>query len=134
MGAKAGVVSVFDLDTTQVPWVTWGAEGSEAPQAGLAAEVPFGLRFDESRQGIAAWATYIASCRRGNRAVPGVGEPAIVRAWIATEEVEMLYAGFATADELAELLNPSELVVQYCLRDQGVLDCVLTFVGAEHVS
>ena len=49
MGARAGVVSIFDLDIARVPWVTWGAEGPETPQAGLAAEVPFGLRFDESR-------------------------------------------------------------------------------------
>ena len=57
-----------------------------------------------------------------------------MRGWIATEEIEMVYAGFATADELAELVNPTELVVQYCLRDQGVLDRVLAFVEAEPVS
>ena len=46
----------------------------------------------------------------------------------------MVYAGFATAEELAELMSPTELVVQYCLRDQGALDRVLTFVEAEHLS
>ncbi len=67
-------------------------------------------------------------------AVPGLGEPAVVRAWIATEEVEMLYAGFATPEDLAELLDPTALVVQYCLHDQAALDRILTFVESEHVS
>ena len=131
-GAPQGVVSVFELDEAQLPWAVWGADAPELP-AGTH-DGPFGLRFDATAQGIAAWASYIVACRKGNVAVPGLGEPVVVRAWIATEEVEMLYAGFATADDLAELLDPTALVVQYCLRDQAVLDCVLSFVEAEHVS
>lgn len=131
-GAPQGVVSVFELDEAQLPWAVWGAAAPELP-AGTH-DSPFGLRFDATPQGIAAWASYIVACRKGNVAVPGLGEPAVVRAWIATEEVEMLYAGFATPEDLAELLDPTALVVQYCLRDQAVLDRILTFVESEPVS
>ena len=131
-GAPQGVVSVFELDEAQLPWAVWGAAAPELP-AGTH-DSPFGLRFDATPQGIAAWASYIVACRKGNVAVPGLGEPAVVRAWIATEEVEMLYAGFATPEDLAELLDPTALVVQYCLRDQTVLDRILTFVESEPVS
>ena len=130
-GAPQGVVSVFELDEAQLPWAVWGADAPELP-AGTH-DSPFGLRFDATPQGIAAWASYIVACRKGNVAVPGLGEPAIVRAWIATEEVEMLYAGFATPEDLAELLDPHDLVVQYCLRNQALLDCALAFVGTELV-
>ena len=130
-GAPQGVVSVFELDEAQLPWAVWGADAPELPAN--THDSPFGLRFDATPQGIAAWASYIVACRKGNVAVPGLGEPAIVRAWIATEEVEMLYAGFATPEDLAELLDPHDLVVQYCLRNQALLDCALAFVGTELV-
>ena len=130
-GAPTGVVSVFELDTAGLPWVLWG---SEAPEPSADLHEPFGLRFDATPAGIAAWANYIAACRKGTTTAPGVGEPAVVRAWIATEELEMVYAGFATAEELAELVDPSELIVQYCLRDQDVLDRTLTFMEEEHIS
>ena len=124
-------MSVFELDEAQLPWAVWGADAPELP-AGTH-DSPFGLRFDATPQGIVAWASYIVACRKGNVAVPGLGEPAVVRAWIATEEVEMLYAGFATPEDLAELLDPHDLVVQYCLRNQALLDCALAFVGTELV-
>lgn len=66
--------------------------------------------------------------------VESLGDPVIVRGWIATEEIEMLYAGFATAEEIAELLDPAKLLVQYCLRDQELIDRALSFVRAEVIT
>ncbi len=122
-------VSVYDLHESCVPWVTWGEriEPAEEPHA---AE-PFGLCFDETSQGLAAWATYIAACRQGKTEVPGVGKPAIVRAWLATMEIEMACSGFMTTAESAQLVDPAELIVQYCILDQDVLDKQLRFVGTQ---
>lgn len=61
-----------------------------------------------------------------------LGEVA-VRAWIATEEVELACAGMVDARELACLLDPDELVVQYCLLDQRLIDHALGFVASERV-
>ena len=71
-------------------------------------EGPFGLCFDTSAAGIAAWAEYVKACRSGKTVVPGLGEPAVVRAWIATEELEMVCAGLVPADALAVFVDPSE--------------------------
>lgn len=38
---------------------------------------------------------------------------------------------FATAEEVAQILVPAKLTVQFCLRDQGLIDRALTFVGGE---
>jgi hypothetical protein len=56
-----------------------------------------------------------------------------VRAWIATEEIEMVCAGFISSDELAEALEPSELITQYCFADQDLMDCRLAFVESFEV-
>lgn len=56
-----------------------------------------------------------------------------MRAWIATEEVELVCSGLAEVADVADYLDPTELVVQYCLRDQAVADARLTFVEAEVV-
>lgn len=132
-GLDVGVVSIYELDEGCVDWVTWGAELS------LPTDMPteparYGLRFEESAAGVVAWAKYIKDCRVGRTALPGLGDPAIVRAWIATEEVEMVCADFAPAEALAEFVDPSELVVQYCLLDQDLIDGSLAFVGTESVS
>ena len=131
LGARDGVVSVFEFDEGCVPWACWGACGLSlrTPDGG----VPFGLCFDEDREGIAAWVSYIRACRRGQTGVGDLGAPAVVRAWIATEEVEMVCAGFATAEDLAEFIDPRQLVTQFCFADQGVIDGHLSFVGAENV-
>ena len=127
LGKCAGVVSVFEFDEGCVPWACWGARGPSlrTPDG----DVPFGLCFDEGREGIAAWVSYIRACRRGQ-----TGDPAVVRAWIATEEVEMACAGFATAEDLVEFIDPRQLVTQFCFADQGIIDGHLSFVGAENVS
>lgn len=127
-GAAAGVVSVFELDEASVPWVSIGAGAIPASIEG-----PFGLRFDADAAGLVAWISYIKACRRGKTAVGNLGEPAIVRAWIATEEVEMVCSGLATADDLVPYLDVSELLVQYCLRDQAFVDEHLSFAEAEIV-
>lgn len=129
MGSPAGIVSVFEFDETFVPWATWGREAPTLPDKARGPH--FGLRFEKSRDGIIAWANYIVACRQGLTELAGLGDPVIVRGWIATEEIEMLYAGFATAEEIAELLDPAKLLVQYCLRDQQLIDQALTFVRAE---
>jgi hypothetical protein len=51
--------------------------------------------------------------------------------WIATEEVELVSSGLLSADEVAGYIDPSELIVQYCLTDQRVVDSSLHFVAAE---
>lgn len=62
---------------------------------------------------------------RREHAVEGMGEPAVVRAWIANEIVEMACTGVVPADELVEFIDPAELVVQYCFRSQTFLDAYL---------
>ena len=94
---------------------------------------PFGLCFEEAPAGIAAWARYIKACRAGATAAGELGNPAVVRAWIATEEVEMACSGLVTFEELGAFVDPSELVVQYCLLDQGLIDEHLSFVEAWEV-
>lgn len=130
-GSPAGIVSVFDCDMACVPWAEWGVSHPTVGPEKLG--TPFGLCFEKSLPGIIAWANYIKSCRRGNTSVDGLGQPSIVRAWVATEEVEMVCSGFVTAADLAEFIDPGELVVQYCLLDQRVIDGALSFVEAEAV-
>jgi len=128
MGTATGVVSAYELDEGCIPWATWDERGPALPSG--TATGPFGLRFAESAAGVAAWARYILACRAGRTAVEGLGEPAIVRAWIATEELEMVAADFATPEDLAAATETEELVVQYCLLDQSVIDAHLVFVEA----
>ena len=122
-------VSIFELDESKLPWLTWG-EGDPVADGVIAA---FGLRFEESLAGYAAWARYIKSCRVGKTEVPGIGSPAIVRAWIATMEVEMVCSGFLDADDFAQVVEPEELIVQYCVLDQNVLDRCLTLAEVETI-
>ena len=126
-GDGAGVVSAYEFDEHALPWITLGARGSEAALSD-ATVAPFGLRFADGIDGIAAWMGYIKACRSGHTALEGAGEPAVVRAWIATDEVEMVCTGLVTPEELADCVDPSELVVQYCFRDQGLIDGHLAFV------
>jgi hypothetical protein len=125
-GTAAGVVSAFELDEVGVPWISIGS--GEAPTS---VEGPFGLCFEADATGLAAWISYIKACRSGKTAVAGLGDPAVVRAWIATEEVEMVCSGLATADDLVPYLDVSELLVQYCLRDQAFADEYLSFLETE---
>ena len=122
-------VSIFELDESKVPWIVWG-EGDPVIDGVTAA---FGLRFEESPAGYAAWARYIKSCRAGTTEVPGIGSPVIVRAWIATMEVEMVCTGFLDADDFAQVVEPEELIVQYCILDQDVLDGCLTLTEVETI-
>ena len=122
-GNGSGVVSVFELDESCVPWVYAGKDAST--------DAPFGLRFDQSQAGIVAWIDYIKACRTGQTGWGTVGEPSIVRCWIATEEVELACSGLISPTELAEFVAPDDLIVQYCLRDQAIIDEHLTFVAAE---
>jgi hypothetical protein len=46
-------------------------------------------------------------------------------------EVEMVCSGFLTAEELAQATDPAELIVQYCILDQGILNNDLALVGTE---
>lgn len=130
--ADAGIVSSFAFDETSLPWITWDDQlmgtGMEPGRA-----EGFGLRFAMTPAGIAAWMNYIKACRTGATAVPGFGDPRVVRAWIATEEVEMACSGFVDAEELAALIEPENLVTQYCFRTQEAVDSLLTFVEAEDV-
>lgn len=124
IGADAGVVSAFEFDENAVPWITLGADapcGDPSNTEGFPSEV-FGLRFAENADGFAAWMEYIRSCRSGYSALAGKGEPAVVRAWMATDEVEMVCSGFVSPEGLADLIDPSELVVQYCFRSQNLID------------
>lgn len=134
MGAPAGIVSAYDFDENAIAWVSWGSGGpamQEPSQWGPGS--PFALRFSEDEAGIAAWMNYIRMCRRGQCGVPGFGEPAAVRAWIATDEVEMACSGFVPAEELAPFVDMGELVVQYCLRDQAFAALALHFATADEV-
>lgn len=120
-------VSVFDLDHTTVTWVCWG----EQPRpVGEAPDKRFGLCFDEDAHGFTAWANYIKACRRGDTTVPGYGHPAIVRAWLATMEIEMVYTDFMSADEFGRTIDPSRLTVQYCILDEALIGTALRFVEA----
>ena len=131
-GAAEGVVSVFEFDESPIDWAVWSEKGPAFP-AGLSHDgtAPFGLKFTADQAGIIAWIDYIGSCRAGQTAAPGLGEPAIVRAWIATEEVEMACSGLVSAEDLAGFIDPASLVVQYCFRSQETLDQLLTFSHAE---
>lgn len=122
-GNGTGIVSVFGLDEACVPWVT--------ADEGASTDAPFGVRFDESQAGIVAWIDYIKACRAGQTGWGTAGEPSIVRCWIATEEVELACSGLISPAELAEFVAPDELTVQYCLRDQAIIDEHLTFIEAE---
>ncbi len=134
MGVPLGVVSVYDFNEDDLVWVTWDAAGPSIPE-GVVGElsVPFALRFVGDDAGIAAWMNYIRRCRRGDCSVPDFGEPVVVRAWIATDEVEMACSGFVPAEELAPFVDVRELIVQYCLRDQAVANRALRFIGADEV-
>lgn len=132
---KAGgtaTVSAFELDEQCVPWLTLGAralqERTEMPSK------PFGLQFDETPEGLTAWAAYIKSCREGKTDVPGAGSPSVVRAWIATMEIEMVCSGFLTPEELAQAIEPSDLIVQYCILSQDIIDHSLTLVRTEVIN
>lgn len=125
-GVATGVVSVFALEVESLPWVSMGAR--ELPPS---IRQPFGLRFDDDSAGLTAWISYIQACRKGKTAIAGLGDPAAVRAWIATEEVELVCSGLATAEDLVPYLDASELLVQYCLRDQAFADEHLSFIEAE---
>lgn len=131
VGADVGVVSAFELDESCVPWAEWGAGGPQLP-TGLVGQ-PFGLHFAANGEGIIGWATYIQACRRGETAVAGLGSPAIVRAWIATEEIEMASSGLVPVEALAEYVDPADLIVQYCLLDQRLIDRHLTFIETGRV-
>ena len=132
MDAPTGVVSAYEFDEEALPWATWGADGPVMQDGTVWTDgSPFALRFACDTAGIAAWMRYIRMCRRGECDVPDFGEPAVVRAWIATDEVEMACAGFAPAEELAPLVEFGELIVQYCLRDQALADSALRFVDAQ---
>lgn len=124
-GNGSGVVSIFELDKSCVSWVSAGE--------GASTDAPFGLRFDGNQAGIVAWIDYIKACRAGQTGWGIVGEPSIVRCWIATEEVEMACSGLISPAELAEFVTPDDLIVQYCLRDQAIIDEHLAFIEAETV-
>ena len=124
-GAARGVVSTFKFDEAQLPWITW-----DSKVAPTAPDQPFDLRSGTTDAGIAAWANYIKACRSGHTTV-GNAEPAVVRAWIATEDIEMVCAGFAPDEELASFIDPQDLIVQYCFRSQQAIDELLVFVRAE---
>ena len=146
MGASAGVVSVFSFNLDTLDWVTWdGASAVEpaadaatredaavdpVPEAPSVPEQPFCLRFDQDEAGIIGWLEYVKECRSGRTALEGKGDPAIVRAWIATMETEMVCSGFASAADLASLMKPEQLIVQYCFRTQDAIDSHLVFVSS----
>ena len=66
--------------------------------------------------------------------MPGLGAPAIVRAWIANMEIEMVCTDFISLEEFVQTVDPAALVVQYCFTNQDVLDTGLTFAEAETLS
>ena len=126
-GSAQGVVSAFDFNISGIRWVCVG-DGKDLPEA--IEQSAFGLWFLPTAEGLAAWARYIAQCRAGNTEVGDLGSPAVVRAWIATEEVEMACAGYVSASDVAAAIEPADLVVQYCLLDQGLMDKALAYVDA----
>ena len=126
-GSAPGVVSSFDFDLSVVRWVYIG-DGTDLPSGrGLSR---FGLWFLPTDEGLAAWVRYIAQCRSDNTTVGDLGSPEVVRAWIATEEVEMACAGYVSAEEVATAIEPTDLVAQYCLLNQCLMDEALAFVDA----
>jgi hypothetical protein len=44
----------------------------------------------------------------------------------------MVCSGFVSAEDLAEFVDPAQLVVQYCLLDQRLIGSSLRFVEAEN--
>lgn len=139
-GTGAGVVSVFEFDEDSLPWVTMGDQLVARNQVAVEAcgamatcdgASPFALRFADDVAGIRSWIEYIMACRADRTEVDALGSPAVVRAWIATEEVELVNSGLLSADEVVGYIDPSELIVQYCLTDQRVVDASLHFVAAE---
>ena len=125
----APTVSAFELDESCVPWATWGEHGLDVGDAREGET--FGLRFDSCEQGYAAWANYIRSSRQGQTDMPSLGSPAIVRAWIANMEIEMVCTDFISLEEFVKTVDFAALVVQHCFTNQDVLDTGLTFAGAE---
>ncbi|MEE0027233.1 MAG: DUF3990 domain-containing protein, partial [Atopobiaceae bacterium] len=117
-GTGAGVVSVFEFDEDSLPWVTMGDQlatgdqlvarsraATEVPDAADAEMAcvpasPFALRFADDVAGIRAWIEYIMACRADRLEVDALGSPAVVRAWIAAEEVELVNSGLLSADEV----------------------------------
>ena len=63
--------------------------------------------------------------------MPGLGSPAIVRAWIANMEIEMVCTDFISLEEFVQTVDSDALVVQYCFTNQDMLDTSLKFVEAE---
>lgn len=122
-GSARGVVSTYDFDEGRVPWVVVGSAKDQLTELG---KTRFGLRFAPTTEGLAAWVRYIGQCRKGVTEVPGVGRPAAVRAWIATEEVEMACAGYVSPEDVAAAIDPAELVVQYCILNQSLIEDALT--------
>lgn len=124
-------------------WVTWDGDSAVEAAADAATredaavdpvpevlslpEQPLCLRFDQDEAGIIGWLEYVKACRSGRTALEGKGDPAIVRAWIATMETEMVCSGFASASDLASLIKPEQLIVQYCFRTQDAIDSHLVF-------
>ena len=129
-GSAPGVVSSFDFDTGSVRWVYVG-DGTDLPAGQSLSR--FGLWFLPTEEGLAAWVRYIARCRSGNTTVGSLSSPAVVRAWIATEEVEMACAGYVSAEDVAAAIEPKDLVVQYCLLSQSLMDEALELVDASPV-
>lgn len=124
-GASQGLVSVYEFDEEGLPWVIVGRDGGDALPAGGRAE--FALTFDGGPEGLAEWISYIASCRAGWTAFDGLGEPALVRAWLANMEVELACTGMIEPAEVVPLLDPGALIVQYCFRSQEAADRLLRF-------
>ncbi|MBR3226131.1 MAG: DUF3990 domain-containing protein [Atopobiaceae bacterium] len=125
-GSEREVVSAYDFNQGAVPWTCVGKKKSEPREVECSR---FGLRFATTKEGLAAWVSYIEQCRKGKTEVDGLGTPAVVRAWIATEEVEMACAGYVSAEDVAAAIDPADLVVQYCLLDQELIKEALTYVS-----
>ena len=125
-GSDRGVVSAYDFNRECVPWVCIGSEKGVPTSLD---RTGFGLCFAPTKEGLAAWVRYIGQCRSGNAEVAGLGAPSVVRAWIATEEVEMACAGYVSAEEVAAAIDPAELITQCCLLECDIIDQSLTYVG-----
>ena len=124
-GSAQGVVSTYDFDEGSIPWVILGSAENQPTQP---LQAKFGLRFAPTAEGLAAWVRYIGQCRKGKTEVPDIGAPAVVRAWIATEEVEMAFAGYVLPEDVAAAIDPADLVVQYCLLDQKLIEGSLAYI------
>ena len=46
----------------------------------------------------------------------------------------MVCSGFLPSEDFAEAVDPTELITQYCILDQDVLDGNLVFVDSQTVS